>query len=70
MTSTPRTDAVLLRLVNESYGNSADAVVIHHARQLERELAAKDAELLQSRAQVARLREGIDNFAAVLENDK
>ena len=34
---TPDTDAVLARLVKNRAGNSCDAVVIHHARKLERE---------------------------------
>ena len=34
---TPETDAVLARLVKNKAGNSCDAVVIHHARKLERE---------------------------------
>ena len=34
---TPETDAVLARLVKNQAGNSCDAVVIHHARKLERE---------------------------------
>jgi RIO-like serine/threonine protein kinase len=34
---TPETDAALARLVKNQAGNSCDAVVIHHARRLERE---------------------------------
>ena len=34
---TPETDAVLERLVKNQVGNSCDAVVIHHARKLEKE---------------------------------
>ena len=34
---TPETDAVLERLVKNQAGNSCDAVVIHHARKLEKE---------------------------------
>lgn len=34
---TPETDAVLARLVKNQAGNSCDAVVIHHARKMERE---------------------------------
>lgn len=34
---TPETDAVLRRLVENQSGNSCDAVLIHHARKLERE---------------------------------
>ena len=34
---TRETDAVLARLVKNKAGNSCDAVVIHHARKLERE---------------------------------
>ena len=34
---TPETDDVLARLVKNKAGNSCDAVVIHHARKLERE---------------------------------
>ena len=37
MSNTPETDAVLDRLVKNQAGNSCDAVVIHHARKLERE---------------------------------
>lgn len=63
MTSdTPRTDAHYGRLPNnrQTRGSVRD---YEHAAKLERELAAKEVELLESRATVARLREALLPFS-------